>query len=207
MFIRIRWRWSLILGAAAILLTGGLMTLISPGSASRLLGTGGFIVRTVDSGPHPFVFERPRFWDDATQETQRASGGTLIIGPASDEGVLMTSIGTGMSRVGDRWPAGPLTSLDDFIDRFLSSSLSSRRDLSRDVKSLAGGRPARDLTYEYTSCEPWSANPRCIRVRTRAVFFEDRGYYYVLFYRVRDAEYEQYLDVFERMLSSFHFLD
>lgn len=200
--VRTRLRRILIALAGLVVLGWALTFLGQPGLVPRLLGTGGFVPKIVSTGPHAYAFDRPRYWNDVSGQAKRAGGGALIQGPASDEGVLMTNLSISATAKGDLWPEGPITSIGDLIDR----TLPPRSELIRNDTTIVDGRPARDADYDYERCE-YSARPHCIQVRCRLVSFEDRGYYYLLSYEVRDAEYERYAEVFDRMVSSFRFLD
>ncbi len=199
---RIRLRRIIITVTGLVVLGWAITFLGQPGLVPRLLGTGAFIPSVVSTGPHAYVFDRPSYWNDITKQTKRAAGGALIQGPASDEGVLMTNLSVGAIPEGDLWPGGPITSIDDLTQR----TLPPQSEAIRESATVVDGRQARDVVYGYERCE-YSARPRCIQVRSRLVSFEDRGYYYMLSYEVRDAEYDRYAEVFERMVSSFRFLD
>lgn len=182
-----------------------------PGWIPRVLGTGGFVSRIVEDAPHPFAFDRPRFWDDRSDGLHRSGEkwNVLTTGPVTDDRAILVTLGLVVRPEASRSaeypiPGGPFTSLDDFAKRMLPTN---RRDI-RTTTAIVAGRAAQDVTYDYAEYRlPLAARPETIPCRGRAVILEDRGYYYMLSYRTRDSEYERYVGVFERMVSTFRFLD
>lgn len=182
-----------------------------PGLVPRMFGTGGFVPRAVNDVPHPFTFDRPRFWDDSTDELHRYGErwDVLVQGPQTDVGVTFAALHIDIRPDASLTaeypvPGGPYLSLDDFIDRHLPSG----RIVTGQGEILTGGRPARDLSYDYVFYRgPEDAPAASVNCRGRAVFFEDRGYYYMIAYRTRDVEYDRYAEVFDRAAKSFKFLD
>ncbi len=204
-------RWLLLTILAVAALSWAITFFGPPGLVPRVLGTGGFATRVVKDVPHPFTFDRPRLWDDRTDELHRSGvrWGVLILGPQTDVGVTFATLDMVIrpddSRTAEYFVSGgPYLSLDAFVDRHLPSG----RVVTREGTMVADERPARDLSYDYVFYRlPHEAPAAAVNCRGRAVFFEDRGYYYMIAYGTRDAEYDRYAEVFERAVKSFTFLD
>lgn len=205
-------RWFLAIITLVVLASWAITFFGPPGLVPRALGTGGFMPRVVNDVPHPFSFDRPRFWDDRTDELHRSGEAwdVQVLGPQTDVGVtfaaLEITIRPGAPRAAE-YPAdlgGPYISLENFIDRQLPSG----RNVVSEQAGLVGGKPARNLTYDYEFYGATTKYPRPrIDFRGRSAVFEDRGYYYSISYDTRDAEFDRYIEVFERAVKTFRFLD
>lgn len=202
-------RWTA--AALGVLLLGFLAFVLfwAPDLLSRTLGTGGYVPTTATQVPHPFSFDSPRFWYN---DSDPRFWGVLILGPRTDNGVIFTNLDVDVAATAerdaedpDRKTGGPYTSLDDFAARRLQSD-GHVKVVSEGTADVAGIQ-ARDVVYDYVSYESVPVPTKSVLCRTRSLFFEDRGYYYEISYTAAEAEYGRYSKVFERMLSSFHFLD
>lgn len=204
-------KWIVVIGTGAVSLAWMLFSCASPGLLPRLLGTGGYVSTVVTDVPHPYAFDRPRFWHDSTDELHRSTQkwDSLILGPETGDGLLFASLDLVVRPTAARdaeFPtgAGPYASLDAFVRVYLPPG----NKPTKDTTTVVAGRTARDIRYEYVfSRGPEDAPPASLNCRGRSVAFEDRGYYYMLSYSTGDAEYDRYSDVFDRMLTSFHFRD
>lgn len=200
-------RWTA--AALGVLLLGFLAFVLfwAPDLLSRTLGTGGYVTTTATRVPHPFSFDSPRFWYN---DSDLRFWSVRILGPRTDNDVIFTNLEVYVAPTAerdaedpDRKTGGPYTSLDDFAARQLHYK---PQVISQGTTAVAGIR-ARDVVYDHVEYTGEEFPPRSVLCRTRSIFFEDSGYYYEISYTAADAEYGRYSEVFERMLSTFHFLD
>ncbi len=207
-------RWILLAtGAALAVLAVALF--VRFGGERWFSGETGFVARTVPYAPHPYAFHRPIRWRDDVDDSSRRPGdaSVLLLGPKMADGRFYTIMRIDVSptvatQAEKPMPnvVNPYLSLDDLESRHLPW----KTKIVSATTAIVDGRAARDIIYDYVNVArsgPGEEAGNSVNCRGRSVFFEDRGYYYILSYQAQDVEYDRYLDVFERMLASFHLLD
>lgn len=199
--------WPTLALLAVVLAVGGatawVVTFGPPSIVFRMLGTGGYAPYTARATPHPFSFEGPRLWRYTTgQPDSSATYFIFVQGPSDGVRFVQLHLEVGMASV----LGGKYTSLQQFADVFLPSErIQDRQKVMEGVTTIAG-RWASDMAYTYVFL---GVQPRGQRVpsRGRAVFFEDRDYFYMLEFSAPEADYDQYAEVFNRAVASFEFLE
>jgi len=200
--ISVPWLLPATVVALAAVIAGSSAVLYRVGALARLLGTGGFTSQIERQTPHAVAFERPRLWAGLSEG--------FLLGPLAEAGIMSAHIAIDGEPSAERdpqypRPSEPYVSLADFANRWLPRM----REVVADKQGHVAGRTARDVTYDFVFFGNGHGAPPApsVPARGRSVFFEDRGYFYRLHYEAARDEFDRYLDVFERLVATFQFLD
>lgn len=199
-------------GAVLVLLV---LALFNPmGSLPWAVGRDGFVTRSFPDAPYPYSFEKPASWSDSPRGSNRGHLGVMLIGPLMASGRFYTTIiievsPTTATHAARPYPGivRPYQSVEDLEARHFYFG---KRTGVESTTTVVAGRTARDSTYSFVSVArsgPGEEAANSVNCRGRSVYFEDRGFYYVFKYAADAIEYERYGGIFERVLSSFRFLD
>lgn len=93
------------------------------------------------------------------------------------------------------------------MEGFTERMLPGKRQVLREKITTVAGQAGREVTYDFTHYRITRFPPPAFAMRGRAVFFEANGYYYIVGYGARDSEFDLYIEVFDRAVQSFRFLE